>query len=136
MNGKGRPGPSSRRRFQPKLHPTRRSGEAVVAEVEGRKAGWGARLGGGFIVLVGLPLLIGGAQLGLLHGSDYYVAAGLGLVVAGVQLARGRASGGIIFALVLLGTLGWALWESGLVFWPLVPRVFSPLVIGLVVLLT
>src|SRR6185369_10705106 len=117
MNGKGTPGPSSRRRFQPKLHPTRRSGEAVVAEVEGRKAGWGARLGGGFIVLVGL---------GLLHGSDYYVAAGLGLVVAGVQLARGRASGGIIFALVLLGTLGWALWESGLVFWPLVTRVCSP----------
>lgn len=107
-----------------------------MADLEGRKAGWGARVGGGFIVLIGLPLLIGGAQLGLLHGSHYYVAAGLGLVVAGVQLARGKASGGIIFALVLLGTLGWALWESGLAFWPLVPRVFSPLVIGIVALLT
>jgi quinate dehydrogenase (quinone) len=108
-----------------------------MAESEGRKAaGWGVRVGAGFIILVGLPLLIGGAQLGLLHGSHYYLVAGLGLVVAGVQLIRGKASGGVIFALVLLGTLAWAVWESGLAFWPLVPRVFSPLVIGVVALLT
>jgi quinate dehydrogenase (quinone) len=96
----------------------------------------GARLGGGFIVLIGLPLLIGGAWLAALKGSPYYVIAGLGLVAAGVQLWRGKASGGLVFAVTLLATLGWALWESGLVFWPLVPRVFSPLVIAVIVLLT
>jgi quinate dehydrogenase (quinone) len=107
-----------------------------VAELEGRKAGLAVRIGAGFIVLVGLPLLIGGAYLAVLKGSPYYVIAGLGLVVAGVQLWRGKASGGLVFAVVLLATLGWAVWESGLVFWPLVPRVFSPLVIAVLVLLT
>lgn len=107
-----------------------------MAELEGRKASWGARLGGGLIVLIGLPLLIGGAWLSLLHGSPYYLVAGLGLVAAGALLFRGQALGGLAFALLLLGTIGWALWESGLVFWPLVPRVFSPLVIAILALLT
>ena len=31
-----------------------------MAGSEGRKAGWGVRIGAGFIVLVGLPLLLGG----------------------------------------------------------------------------
>src|SRR3546814_4430134 len=90
-----------------------------MVDLETRRTGWGARIGGGFIVLIGLPLLLGGAWLAVLGGSLYYVVAGLGLVVAGVQLARGRASGGLVFAVVLLGTLAWAVWESGVVFWPL-----------------
>ena len=107
-----------------------------MAELEGRKAGWAVRIGAGFIILVGLPLLLGGAYLAFLKGSPYYLIAGLGLVVAGVLLSRGRALGGLIFSLVLLATLGWAVWESGLVFWPLVPRVFSPLVVAIIALLT
>ncbi len=107
-----------------------------MAETETWKTGLATRIGAGFVVLVGLPLLIGGAQLALLHGSPYYLLAGLGLVVAGVLLWLGKASGGLVFALVLLGTLAWAVWESGVAFWPLIPRVFSPLVVALIVLLT
>ena len=107
-----------------------------MADSETGKTGLGARIGAGFIVLVGLPLLIGGAQLSLLHGSPYYLVAGLGLVIAGVQLYRGKASGGLVFAAVLAGTLVWAVWESGVAFWPLLPRVFSPLVVALIALLT
>jgi len=107
-----------------------------MADMEARKTGWAVRIGAGFIVLVGLPLLLGGAWLALLKGSPYYVIAGLGLVAAGLLLWRGRAVGGVIFGVVLLGTFGWAVWEAGLAFWPLMPRLFSPLVVGLIVLLT
>ena len=107
-----------------------------MADTETGKINLAARIGAGFIVLVGLPLLIGGAQLSLLHGSPYYLVAGLGLVIAGVQLYRGKASGGLVFAAVLAGTLVWAVWESGVAFWPLLPRVFSPLVVALIALLT
>ena len=107
-----------------------------MADAETRETNWAVKIGAGFIGLMGLPLLLGGAYLAILKGSPYYVIAGGGLVAAAVQLWRGKASGGTIFALVLLGTLGWAVWESGVAFWPLVPRVFSPLVIALLALLT
>jgi quinate dehydrogenase (quinone) len=101
-----------------------------------RGAGWWAALAGSlFVALVGAALVPGGVQLAMLGGSPYYLIAGLGVLAAGLLLALRRAAGAVVFAVVLLGTVAWALWESGLAFWPLLPRLFAPAVMGLVVLL-
>ena len=87
---------------------------------------------GGLLGLVGLTLAIGGAYLVSLGGSAYYLIAGVALVVSGVLVARGRAAGAAVFALVFIGTLLWSLWEVGLAFWPLVPRIGPFLVMALI----
>jgi quinoprotein glucose dehydrogenase len=52
-------------------------------------------------------------------------------VLAGVLLARRSPAGLWIFALVVGGTLAWALWEAGLDWWPLAARGGVVFVIGL-----
>ena len=94
-----------------------------------------AAIGGGLIALVGLVLLVGGGRLVQLGGSAYYLLAGAGVTAAGVLLVRRRPLAGLVYAAVLAVTLAWALWESGLVFWPLVPRLVAPAVLGLFLLL-
>lgn len=85
------------------------------------------------LILLGLPLVIGGVQLITLGGSWYYAVAGTLLVLAGGLIWAGRMSGVWIYALTFLGTLAWAFWESGLDGWALVPRLIGPLIIGLLV---
>jgi quinate dehydrogenase (quinone) len=94
-----------------------------------------ALIGSLAVAFIGGVLTVHGMQLFELGGSAYYAVAGVGLVFGGLLLAFRRSFGGLIFALVLIGTLAWAFWESGFAFWPLLPRVFAPCVIGLVVLL-
>ena len=94
-----------------------------------------AAIGGGLISLVGLVLLVGGGRLVQLGGSAYYLLAGAGVTASGVLLVRRRPLAGLVYAAVLAVTLAWALWESGLVFWPLVPRLVAPAVLGLFLLL-
>ena len=89
-----------------------------------------AILGGGLVALVGVLLLWGGVQLVGLGGSPYYAIAGVALALAGVLLALRRPEAGWVFGLTLLATLMWALGESGLRFWPLLPRLFAPAVLG------
>ncbi|MET0272406.1 MAG: PQQ-binding-like beta-propeller repeat protein, partial [Phenylobacterium sp.] len=96
---------------------------------------WIALIGAVVVGLIGLPLAIGGFELVGLGGSPYYLIAGAGLVVAGVLLALRRPQGGLVYGLVLLATLAWAVWEAGLAFWPLLPRLFAPAVVGIIVLL-
>lgn len=84
---------------------------------------------GTILVILGLPLAIGGIWLLILGGSWYYFFAGVGLVIAGVQLARGRYSTIWWFGAVFLGTLLWTVWEAGLDYWRWIPR------FGLIVLL-
>ena len=57
------------------------------------------------------------------------------MTASGVLLVRRRPLAGLVYAAVLAVTLAWALWESGLVFWPLVPRLVAPAVLGLFLLL-
>ena len=101
--------------------------------------GWPARIwawvGGGVIALVGACLLGGGGWLIWLQGSPYYLLAGAAIIVTGVLLMRRHAAAGLIYAATLAATLSWEFWESGLVFWPLLPRLFAPAVLGLFVLL-
>ncbi|MBO9501170.1 membrane-bound PQQ-dependent dehydrogenase, glucose/quinate/shikimate family [Brevundimonas sp. A19_0] len=84
---------------------------------------------GVIFVIVGLPLVIGGAWLLMLGGSFYYLPAGLALVASGVLLALGRPLGAWIYTGLYVLTLPWALWEVGLNGWALVPRVVAPTVL-------
>ena len=90
----------------------------------------GAAVGGLVVVLIGVWIGWGGVQLALLGGSLYYLAAGAGLIATGVLLAMRQTWAGLIYAIVLLGTLIWAFSESGFAFWPLVPRLAGPAMLG------
>ena len=87
------------------------------------------------LVLMGLGLGAGGAWLLSLGGSPYYLLAGLGLLVGGVMLWRRQRTGALIVALVAVLTVPWALWESGLDFWALFPRLMAPLALAALALL-
>jgi len=72
--------------------------------------------------LLGLWMTVFGAYLATLGGSLYYVLAGIGLLVTAVLLYRRNAVALIVYAMVLIGTLIWAVAEVGLDFWQLSPR--------------
>lgn len=72
--------------------------------------------------VIGIALSAGGIWLLALGGSPYYLIAGLMFIVVGVTLKRRRVLANSVYALLLLGTMAWALWESGLNWWPLASR--------------
>lgn len=90
---------------------------------------------GGLVALIGAVLALGGLWLAILGGSLYYLLAGAGLIASGVLLARNRVAGVLLYGLVFLLTLIWAVWEVGLDGWALVPRVVAPAVILILMLL-
>lgn len=75
-----------------------------------------------FTALTALYLLIGGAWLLSLGGSAYYVVTGVVLLGVTWLLYRRSPSALVLYALVLVGTAIWSLWESGPDFWALAPR--------------
>jgi quinate dehydrogenase (quinone) len=90
---------------------------------------------GGVLILVGLALLSGGLYLAALGGSWYYLIVGLTIIAAGLFYIRGRILGAWLYGVAVLGTLAWALWEVGLTFWPLIPRLSGPLALAVPALL-
>jgi quinoprotein glucose dehydrogenase len=100
---------------------------------------WLAKVSIGLLItimlLAGAVLVLGGAELIAAGGSSYYLACGVALVASAVGLARRRAWALPLYGLLLVATLGWALWESGLDGWALVPRLVAPAVLGLILLL-
>ncbi|HET6971499.1 MAG TPA: hypothetical protein VFH92_10275, partial [Phenylobacterium sp.] len=103
-----------------------------------KEAGWPARIwaavGGGLTAVVGLALVAGGVWLVGLGGSPYYLLAGAGVAATGGLLVRRHPAAGLVYGVVLIVTAAWALWESGLEFWPLLPRLFAPAVLGFFIL--
>ncbi|MFW0755761.1 glucose/quinate/shikimate family membrane-bound PQQ-dependent dehydrogenase [Pseudomonas sp. H11T01] len=87
------------------------------------------------LLLMGLALLAGGIKLSMLGGSLYYLLVGIGLVVTGVLLIAARRAALGLYALVLFASTVWALWEVGLDWWQLVPRLALFFAIGIVLLL-
>ncbi|WP_159992396.1 membrane-bound PQQ-dependent dehydrogenase, glucose/quinate/shikimate family [Roseomonas sp. 18066] len=77
------------------------------------------------ILLAGLAFAVGGGKLVLLGGSWYFLLAGLGLLAAGGLVALRKPAGGLLFGLVFLATIPWALWDAGLHYWPLVSRLLA-----------
>lgn len=92
-----------------------------------------ARVTGGFVVLLGLALLIGGGWLLALGGSAYYLLAGIGLLASGALLILRRREALWVYAAVLVGTLAWSIWEVGFDWWPLAAcgDIFFPLALWL-----
>lgn len=60
--------------------------------------------------------------LAALGGSVYYLIAGAMLLLTSWLLAIRRAEALWVYAVLLLGTMVWAIWEAGLDFWTLAPR--------------
>lgn len=90
---------------------------------------------GGLILLIGLILGGGGTYLLTLGGSAYFLLMGLAMVVAGFMIIKRQPFGAWIYAAALVLTAIWAVWDAGWSFWPLVSRVLTFGVIGLVVAL-
>jgi quinate dehydrogenase (quinone) len=86
------------------------------------------------LILIAVPLLLGGVQLLSLGGSFYYLLAGLVLIISGRNLWRGNPLGLRIYGVFFAFTVVWALWESGTNLWALMPRILSFAVLGLLLL--
>ncbi len=90
---------------------------------------------GVLIALIGLGLAGGGGYLISLGGSGYFLLMGLAMLVSGLMIARRKPAGAWLYRLALILTAIWAVWDAGLEYWPLVSRVLTFAVIGLVVAL-
>ena len=93
---------------------------------------WVAALG---VLVFGLLYVAGGGYLATLGGSLYFLLAGLGMVASSVLLFKRRLAGAWLFAAIMGASVIWALADAGLVFWPLVSRLFALAVLSLVVAL-
>ena len=82
--------------------------------------------------LLGLASLAGGVWLIGLGGSWYYVIVGLAMLATAALLWQRRAAALHLFALIVIGTIAWAVMEIGLDWWRLVPRGDVIFIVGLV----
>ncbi|MGK7870299.1 membrane-bound PQQ-dependent dehydrogenase, glucose/quinate/shikimate family [Falsiroseomonas sp. E2-1-a20] len=89
---------------------------------------------GFLLLLMGIALAGGGAWLIALGGSWYYALSGLALLAAGGLLWRRNPAALWVYALLTAATLAWALWETGLDWWPLATRGGLIFVLGLLLL--
>ncbi|WP_447928188.1 glucose/quinate/shikimate family membrane-bound PQQ-dependent dehydrogenase [Vreelandella sp. EE27] len=96
---------------------------------------WPGLLLGVVLGIAGMALAIGGVKLLSLGGSAYYLIAGISVLATGLLLALRKGAALWLFAATLLATLVWALWEVGLDWWQLVPRVAIPCLIAIIMLL-
>ncbi|MDV6330202.1 membrane-bound PQQ-dependent dehydrogenase, glucose/quinate/shikimate family [Asticcacaulis sp. 201] len=103
----------------------------LFSKVEAR---WPLKVLGAVLAIIGVILIIGGAQLVLLGGSAYYLLAGLALAASGGLIFTGRVLGAWVYIATFILTVLWALFESGLNGWALVPRIVAPLVLLLFVI--
>jgi quinoprotein glucose dehydrogenase len=74
------------------------------------------------LLILGIVLASGGAQLALLGGSLYYLLTGIILIAAAAALWRGRRVGMWLYLFILAYTVIWSLWEVGLDGWALASR--------------
>jgi quinoprotein glucose dehydrogenase len=103
-----------------------------------RQPGWSVVIGAitlVFLALTSLYLVVGGAWLIAVGGSWYYLVTGLLLAVVTWLLYRRRPAALVLYALVMVATAVWALWESGPDFWALAPRAGVLVVFGVWLLL-
>ncbi len=83
------------------------------------------------LAIIGLYLTWKGGELVALGGSVYYPVMGLALIAVAVLLVRRSPYGPMIYAAIVAVTVIWSLFESGLDFMALLPRLAAWLVVGL-----
>ncbi|HKS33944.1 MAG TPA: glucose/quinate/shikimate family membrane-bound PQQ-dependent dehydrogenase [Enterobacteriaceae bacterium] len=88
------------------------------------------------LLAVGLFFAIGGGKLLSLGGSAYFLIAGIVMLLSAIQFFRKKSSAVVLFLLVFVGTLVWALADVGIEFWPLVSRLMVPTGVALLALIT
>lgn len=88
------------------------------------------------IVLLLLGLLVGGGGIWLiaLGGSWYYLLAGAAFAFTGLALWRRNPIALYVYAVLVVGTLLWALYEVGMDWWALAPRGGLIVVLGILLL--
>jgi quinoprotein glucose dehydrogenase len=74
------------------------------------------------IAVIGLVLTGGGGWLLSLGGSPYYLVTGIAFLVTAILLLRRSSAALWLYALIILGSLGWAVYEVGFDWWQLGPR--------------
>ncbi len=84
---------------------------------------------------IGIALGYGGIKLALLGGSLYYIIIAAGFLLTAFLLFTRRAAALWVYALIILGTLGWAIYEVGFDWWPLGSRGGIIVLLGLWLLL-
>jgi quinoprotein glucose dehydrogenase len=87
------------------------------------------------MAVLGLFFFAGGSWLVLVGGSFYYLVAGLAFLLISALTYRASALAYWAFAVLILTTLGWGLFEVGLDWWQLMPRGNLVVVIGIILLL-
>lgn len=105
------------------------------AKILDRRGIWAGGLLGAVIAAIGAVLAAGGLGLILLGGADNHSISGIGYVVVGVLLWHRRPAGAWLAVALFAATVGWAIWEAGLNYWALVPRVLLPAGLAFVALL-
>lgn len=87
------------------------------------------------LAILGLGSLFGGLWLILLGGSWYYAVAGILFLATALLLVKRSPAALTVYALLVIGTLVWALWEAGLDWWPLAARGDIIAVVGFLLLM-
>lgn len=87
------------------------------------------------LAILGLGSLGGGLWLILLGGSWYYAVAGILFLVTALLLVKRSPAALAVYAILVIGTLAWALWEAGLDWWPLAARGDVIAVVGFLLLM-
>ncbi|AJY47301.1 membrane-bound PQQ-dependent dehydrogenase, glucose/quinate/shikimate family [Martelella endophytica] len=81
-----------------------------------------SRISGAVAALLGLVILYFGCKLALVGGTPFYVIMGLGLTISGILLMLRRQAGLWIYALTLVLTFIWTVYEVGFDKWQWIPR--------------
>ncbi|TNM61385.1 glucose/quinate/shikimate family membrane-bound PQQ-dependent dehydrogenase [Aliirhizobium smilacinae] len=74
------------------------------------------------IALMGLALAGGGAYLLSLGGSAYYLLCGIGFLITAALLIARKLLALHVYAVIVVASLAWAIWEVGFDWWQLGPR--------------
>jgi quinoprotein glucose dehydrogenase len=82
-------------------------------------------------MLIGIALAIGGGHLLLLGGSAYYLITGLAFILTAVLLFLRKSMALRVYAVIVLASLAWAVWEVGFDWWQLGPRGGVVVLLGL-----
>ncbi|WP_313619579.1 PQQ-binding-like beta-propeller repeat protein [Pantoea septica] len=109
---------------------------AETSSRSGKGLGIWSILLGLVLLAIGLFFAIGGGKLVSLGGSWYFLIAGIVMLLSAIQFFRRKSSAVVMFIVVFVGTLIWALADAGWSFWPLVSRLMVPSGLMLLAFLT
>ncbi|MEN2752490.1 membrane-bound PQQ-dependent dehydrogenase, glucose/quinate/shikimate family [Psychrobacter sp. FBL11] len=87
------------------------------------------------ILILGVALAIGGIWLISLGGSWGYVILAIPLIISAILLLRRQRSALVAYAIVIIISLIWALWEVGFDWWAMAPREGLIVLLGIIMLL-